>query len=95
MNIDEDDPVIWLNKLLIFQVLPSTDPLDHPDFNAVDYINKLFPTEQSLSNIDEVTGRMKMKIRFVNEHNFIYFIDFYLLILRPLKSYLKMHKIST
>lgn len=51
----------------IEQVLPSTDPLDHPDFNAVDYINKLFPTEQSLSNIDEVTGRMKMKIRQLDD----------------------------
>ncbi|XP_054723546.1 vacuolar protein sorting-associated protein 53 homolog [Uloborus diversus] len=51
----------------IEQVLPSTDPLDHPDFNAVDYINKLFPTEQSLSNIDEVTGRMKFKIRQLDD----------------------------
>lgn len=51
----------------IEQVLPSTDPLDHPDFNSVDYINKLFPTEQSLSNIDEVTGRMKMKIRQLDD----------------------------
>ncbi|GIY89182.1 vacuolar protein sorting-associated protein 53 homolog [Caerostris extrusa] len=51
----------------IEQVLPSTDPLDHPDFNAVDYINMLFPTEQSLSNIDDVTGRMKMKIRQLDD----------------------------
>ncbi len=28
------------------QVLPSQDPLDSPDFNPVDYINQLFPTEQ-------------------------------------------------
>ncbi|KAG8194624.1 hypothetical protein JTE90_003101 [Oedothorax gibbosus] len=51
----------------IEQVLPSTDPLDHPDFNAVDYINMLFPTEQSLSNIDDVTGRMKIKIRQLDD----------------------------
>lgn len=32
----------------IDQVLSSTDPLDKPDFNATDYINQLFPNEQSL-----------------------------------------------
>lgn len=51
----------------IEQVLPSTDPLDRPDFNAVEYINTLFPTEQSLSNIDEVIGRMKLKIRQLDD----------------------------
>ncbi|KAK3586403.1 hypothetical protein CHS0354_013107 [Potamilus streckersoni] len=47
----------------IDQVLPSDDPLDKPDFNPVDYINSLFPTEQSLSNIDEVIGKIRFKIR--------------------------------
>ena len=28
------------------QVFPSSDPLDSVDFNAVEYINALFPTEQ-------------------------------------------------
>ncbi|CAL1538897.1 unnamed protein product [Lymnaea stagnalis] len=46
----------------IEQVLPSNDPLDRPDFNPVDYINTLFPTEQSLSNIDQVVGKIKQKI---------------------------------
>ncbi|XP_063986761.1 vacuolar protein sorting-associated protein 53 homolog isoform X2 [Diachasmimorpha longicaudata] len=44
------------------KVLPSTDPLDQPNFNAVDYINSLFPTEQSLSNIDDVVNEMEYKI---------------------------------
>ncbi|XP_067145474.1 vacuolar protein sorting-associated protein 53 homolog isoform X2 [Centruroides vittatus] len=51
----------------IEQVLPSTDPLDRTDFNAVDYINTLFPNEQSLSNIDDVIGRMKLKIRQLDD----------------------------
>ncbi|KAK3774031.1 hypothetical protein RRG08_030113 [Elysia crispata] len=46
----------------IEQVLPSNDPLDRPDFNPVDYINTLFPTEQSLSNIDDVVGKIRHKI---------------------------------
>jgi len=47
----------------IEQVIPSTDPLDRPDFNSVEYINSLFPTEQSLANIDDVVGRIRLKIR--------------------------------
>ncbi|OMJ76940.1 hypothetical protein SteCoe_23564 [Stentor coeruleus] len=33
---------------------PSTDPLDSVDFDAVSYINSIFPTEQSLTNIDTI-----------------------------------------
>ncbi|XP_033212020.1 vacuolar protein sorting-associated protein 53 homolog isoform X2 [Belonocnema kinseyi] len=47
---------------VIEQVLPSNDPLDQPNFNTVDYINSLFPTEQSLSNIDDVVSKMEYKI---------------------------------
>ena len=48
-------------------MLPSTDPLDQPDFNAVDYINSLFPTEQSLSNIDDVINNMECKVRTIDD----------------------------
>jgi hypothetical protein len=48
-------------------VLPSNDPLDEPDFNAVDYINSLFPTEQSLSNIDDVVNNMECKIHTIDD----------------------------
>nr|XP_018910768.1 PREDICTED: vacuolar protein sorting-associated protein 53 homolog [Bemisia tabaci] len=51
----------------IEQVIPSTDPLDKPDFNAVNYINSLFPTEQSLSNIDDVINKMEDQIQFIDE----------------------------
>lgn len=43
------------------------DPLDQPDFNEVDYINSLFPTEQSLSSIDEVVSNMQMKIQSIDD----------------------------
>lgn len=49
-----------------FQVLPSKDPLDEPDFNSIDYINSLFPTEQSLSNIDEIVLKMENKINSID-----------------------------
>nr|SVE79980.1 EOG090X024P [Daphnia magna] len=43
-------------------VFPSHDPLDRADFNPIDYINNLFPTEQSLSNIEEVISDFQGKI---------------------------------
>jgi chromosome segregation ATPase len=49
------------------QVCPSNDPLDQPDFNAVDYINSLFPTEQSLSNIDDVISKMEQEIHCIDK----------------------------
>ncbi|BFZ18354.1 hypothetical protein BsWGS_21393 [Bradybaena similaris] len=71
-TVEDDDFVDdHLESLLSFpvevqeaieQVLPSNDPLDRPDFNPVDYINTLFPTEQSLSNIDEVVAKIRQKI---------------------------------
>ncbi|CAL7944693.1 unnamed protein product [Xylocopa violacea] len=52
---------------VIEQVLPSTDPLDQLNFNVVDYINSLFPTEQSLSNIDDVVNNMELQIRTIDK----------------------------
>ncbi|XP_038059447.1 vacuolar protein sorting-associated protein 53 homolog isoform X1 [Patiria miniata] len=79
--MDEDDVDIiddeHLNAMLVFppdvqqaieQVLPSNDPLDRPDFNAVEYINNLFPTEQSLANIDDVINRMRLKIHRLDDN---------------------------
>ena len=62
-----------LNDFSLLQVLPSDDPLDRPDFNPVDYINSLFPTEQSLSNIDDVVGKIRHKIRLVFQTVFFTF----------------------
>uniref|UniRef100_A0A8C5H8D2 Vacuolar protein sorting-associated protein 53 homolog n=1 Tax=Gouania willdenowi TaxID=441366 RepID=A0A8C5H8D2_GOUWI len=52
----------------IEQVFPSQDPLDRADFNAVEYINTLFPTEQSLSNIDDVVSKIRLKIRRLDDN---------------------------
>ena len=52
--------------VILLQVFPSQDPLDRADFNAVDYINNLFPTEQSLSNIEEVISDFQGKIHHLD-----------------------------
>ncbi|XP_052894497.1 vacuolar protein sorting-associated protein 53 homolog isoform X2 [Anopheles moucheti] len=52
----------------IEQVLQSSDPLDQPDFNPTDYINQLFPNEQSLSNIDEVISKMECDISLIDDN---------------------------
>ncbi len=48
---------------IIEEIVPSDDTQERPNFDTVDYINELFPTEQSLSNIDDVIGQVKTKIR--------------------------------
>lgn len=50
----------------IDQVLPSDDPLDKPDLNVVDYINSLFPTEQSLAGLDDTINEYEMKIENID-----------------------------
>lgn len=52
---------------LIASVFPSDDPLQQPNFNVVDHINKLFPTEQSLSTIDDVVADVESKISELDE----------------------------
>lgn len=46
--------------------MPSDDPVDVANFNPIDYINSLFPTEQSLSNIDVVISSMESKIQIID-----------------------------
>lgn len=42
--------------------------MEAPDFNSTDYINQLFPTEQSLSNIEDVISKMEMEILSIDDH---------------------------
>ena len=44
----------------IKQLVPSEDPIDQPNFNSIEYINALFPTEQSLSDINDVIAKLKL-----------------------------------
>jgi hypothetical protein len=57
-DIELSDDVLKIME----EIVPSDDTLDRPNFDIVDYINELFPTEQSLSNIDDVIGQVKTKI---------------------------------
>lgn len=69
--VEELEAVLQLTpevQLAIEQVFPSQDPLDQADFNAVEYINTLFPTEQSLANIDDVVNKIRLKIRRLDDN---------------------------
>lgn len=47
----------------------ETDPLAKPGFNATEYINSLFPTEQSLNSncsIDDVIAKMEIEIQVID-----------------------------
>ncbi|XP_065335075.1 vacuolar protein sorting-associated protein 53 homolog [Cloeon dipterum] len=74
--LEEEDSALGAAALINFppevqraieQVLPCEDPLAKSDFDAVAYINTLFPTEQSLANLDEVVARMEQKILSIDE----------------------------
>ncbi|XP_057660392.1 vacuolar protein sorting-associated protein 53 homolog isoform X2 [Diorhabda carinulata] len=68
-EIDDENLFITFPPIVqkaIEEVFPSKDPLDEPDFNSIDYINSLFPTEQSLSNIDEVVFKVENKISSID-----------------------------
>ncbi|KAK8379291.1 hypothetical protein O3P69_019277 [Scylla paramamosain] len=45
----------------IQEILPSDDPFDAADFDAVGYINMRFPAEQSLHHIDDVLEEMRLR----------------------------------
>ena len=65
--LDEDfinDNVLSIEvQQAIASILPSEDPLDKPDFDLIEYINELFPNEQSLSNIDDIISKDRARIR--------------------------------
>lgn len=42
--------------------------MDAPDFNSVDYINQLFPNEQSLATIDETIHRMQCEVSLIDDN---------------------------
>ena len=48
-------------------MLPSNDPLDQPTFDSVDYINTMFPTEQSLVNIDDAIHKITSRIHDIDD----------------------------
>ncbi|MGH0153054.1 UNVERIFIED_CONTAM: hypothetical protein FKN15_023980 [Acipenser sinensis] len=69
--VDELEAILHLTpevQQAIEQVFPSQDPLDRADFNAVEYINTLFPTEHSLANIDDVVNKIRFKIRCLDDN---------------------------
>ncbi|KAL0274108.1 UNVERIFIED_CONTAM: hypothetical protein PYX00_006616 [Menopon gallinae] len=69
LNVEDPEYIIFPPEVqsAIDQVLPSKDPIDQPDFNVVDYINSICPTEQSLSNIDEVIANLETKINSIDD----------------------------
>ncbi|XP_065890421.1 vacuolar protein sorting-associated protein 53 homolog [Dysidea avara] len=51
----------------IQEVFLSTDELDSAEFSLVDYINSQFRTEQDLSTIDDKIGKIRLRIRTLDE----------------------------
>ncbi|KAG0342832.1 Vacuolar protein sorting-associated protein 53 [Podila horticola] len=51
----------------ITTILRSKDPLDAQEFSSVEYINKIFPNEHSLSAVDQVLAKLQAKAKQVQE----------------------------
>jgi len=67
LDLLDDDPfegIVFSETLeqAISDVMPSDDELDRADFNATAYINKLFPTEESLLSVDPFLEGLRSKI---------------------------------
>eukprot|EP00045_Choanoeca_perplexa_P013840 m.158760 g.158760 ORF g.158760 m.158760 type:complete len:855 (+) comp16474_c0_seq1:115-2679(+) len=72
----EDDLTAFLDEVVHYddaveealaEIFGSEDVLDDPGFNAVEHINTLFPTEHSLSNLDDTIGSLKKKLRVLDQ----------------------------
>lgn len=65
-----DERIVLPNDVLaaIEEVLQTQDPLDKSEFNAVDYINGLFPNEQSLTSIEEVIQKFETEVQVIDEN---------------------------
>ncbi|XP_015374387.1 PREDICTED: vacuolar protein sorting-associated protein 53 homolog [Diuraphis noxia] len=64
IDVGKSETLVYSTEVqkAIDEILPSDDPLDKPDFDTIDYINNLFPTEQSLTNIDDVINSLECKV---------------------------------
>ena len=47
---------------ILSELFPSDDPLDQKDFDVNQYINSLFPNEQSLNGLEDVILEMTNRI---------------------------------
>ncbi|EDQ87874.1 uncharacterized protein MONBRDRAFT_26906 [Monosiga brevicollis MX1] len=72
----DDDLTAFLDQVLRYEpavedalkeIFDSSDPLDAPEFDAVGYINKLFPTEHSLASLDETVFSLRKKLRVLDQ----------------------------
>ena len=67
---ERNSPVVMFPpevQAAIEAVLPSDDPLDSPDLDVVNYINKLFPTEQSLVGLEDTMTDLNCQVTNIEE----------------------------
>ena len=59
---DDDEDLTYCDAVqeAIEQLMPADDPLYRADFDVTNYINTLFPTEQSLSQLDETMAQVRI-----------------------------------
>ncbi|CAH0515126.1 unnamed protein product [Peronospora belbahrii] len=54
-------------EILLAEVLPSDDMLDRPAFDAREFINRNFPDEKSLSDINDFVSRLRGRMKELDD----------------------------
>lgn len=70
LSLDDSEPIRFSKQVdrALQEVNPPTDVFDSPFFDRVEYINQLFPNEQTLNeSLDSFTIKVRKKIRNLDE----------------------------
>ncbi|KAF4315011.1 hypothetical protein BBO99_00009666 [Phytophthora kernoviae] len=51
----------------LMQILPSEDVLDRPEFDAREFINRNFPDEQSMGDINNFVSRLRVRMKELDD----------------------------
>lgn len=76
LNQDRESLPPSANKIIITKevqnaidrVLKTDDPMDSPNFKTVEYINQMFPNEQSLASIDDIITKMQFECTVIDDN---------------------------
>ena len=73
-NAHEAKTLLRLNpelNIALQNIFPPTSPLDTNDINVVDYINLIFPNEQSIAHASKAIDGLHIKMKKIDQDSLI------------------------
>jgi hypothetical protein len=73
-NVHEAKTLLRLNpelNIALQNIFPPTSPLDTNDINVVDYINLIFPNEQSIAHASKAIDGLHIKMKKIDQDSLI------------------------